>query len=173
MLRLRSRRLVVWGVVLITTVVGVVFVHDYLWCFWEDPGIETVSGSVAESKSRRIWITSLQAIPNEVSAAGETVHIDSAWLEYSSQKSERWLTPAEQRLGGVNICFTISGNAPDSDCFFSPNDDGWSVTECGSQTETVYTVDLKDASDVKDLRLSFLSSFDEPRPKDIRFVPQP
>lgn len=166
------RKTAIFAVVLATASFGFVLAHDYLW-IWEESGIATTSKTAAESKARGICITSLKAVPSDLSIQGRTVRISSAWLEYCSSQSERWLAPAEQRLNGVSLCFTISGDLDPED-FFVVGDDGAGVTECSWSHDTrVYVIDLDQASAVEGLRLSLTDTFDSPRPKNIRFVVQP
>lgn len=171
MLKSRSSKVAAFGV-LIFSVAGLVLVHDYLW-IWEESGIATSSKTVAESKARGICITPLKAVPSDLSIQGRAVRISSAWLEYCSSQSERWLAPAEQRLNGVSLCFTTSGDLDPED-FFVVGDDGAGVTECSwSHDTTVHVIDLDQTSAVESLRLSLTDTFDSPRPKNIRFVVQP
>src|SRR5262245_6773114 len=83
-----------------------VVVHDHVWC--SDEPVATVSRSVAAAKARGVWVASLQPSPSELSLPDRTVHINSVWVEHCSRQSDRFLGPAEQRLGGFYLCFTVA-----------------------------------------------------------------
>jgi hypothetical protein len=134
------------------------------------PSAHTVSGSAAEAKARGIWVASFVASPAELSTRTQTVHINAAWLESRSHRRQMLLGPSERTLGGYTFCFTLSEGSLGHDYFFVPDDSGVGVAENGG---TIYTTDIREPSDVADLRLSLVSSFDEPRSKNIRFVPHP
>jgi hypothetical protein len=133
------------------------------------PSAHTVSRSPSESKARGVWVASLVAAPAEVLTPKQTVHIDSAWVESRSHRTEKLCGASERRLGGYALCFTLAEGSLDHDYFFVPGDSGAGVAENGG---TVYTTDIHEPSDIANLRLSLISSWHDPRPKNIRFTPK-
>jgi hypothetical protein len=147
-----------------------VCVHDFVWCS-DDYG-ETTSRNATEAKARGVWIASLKAAPAELPLPGRTIHIDSAWIEYRSHRSERIMSPTETRLDGYSLCFTLAEGPVGHDYFFVPDDDGAGLTECGwSDGRPVYVADLEQPSDARSLRLSLVSSWHEPLHRNISFAP--
>jgi hypothetical protein len=136
--------------------------------FWDEPSFATASMTATESKSRGLWVASLRGVPAELTLPKQTVHIDSAWVEFRSHRTEKLWGPSECRLGGYSISFTLAEGSLDHDYFFVPGDSGAGVTECGG---TLYTMDLKDSADVNTLQLSLISSWQDSRSKNISFVP--
>ena len=134
------------------------------------PSAHTVSRSASEAKARGIWVASYVASPPEVRTSTQTVHIASAWLESQSHRRQMLLGPSERRLGGYTLCFTLAEGRLRPDHFFVPDDSGVGVAENGG---TIYTTDIHEPADIADLRLSLVSSWQEPRSKNIRFTPQP
>lgn len=134
------------------------------------PFAHTVSRSASESKARGLWVASLTASPAELSTPTQTLRIDAAWLESRSHPSQRLWGASERSLGGYTLCFTLSEGSLDHDYFFVPDDSGVGVAENGG---FIYTTDVREPSDVANLRLSLVSSWQEPRLKNIRFMPQP
>jgi hypothetical protein len=139
------------------------------------PSAHTVSTSASEAKARGIWVASFVASPAELHTRTKAVHIDAAWLESQSHRRQMLLGPSERSLGGYALCFTLSEGSLDHDYFFVPGDSGVGVAENGGAKDAgfIYTMDIREPSDVADLRLSLVSSWHEPRTKDIRFVRQP
>jgi hypothetical protein len=134
------------------------------------PSAHTVSRSAGEAKARGLWVSSFVASPAELSTRTQTVHIDAAWLESRSHRRQMLLGPSERSLGGYTLCFTLAEGSLAHDYFFVPDDSGVGVAENGG---TIYTTDIREPSDVAELRLSLVSSWHEPRSKNIRFVPHP
>lgn len=167
------KKLACCGAVLAFMGVAFVFAHDQLWCS-DQPG-KTVSRSAAAAKARGVWVASLQASPSELSLPERTIHINSAWVEHRSRQSDRFLGPAEQRLGGFYLCFTVAESRVGRDYFFVPGDEGAGLTECSwsHDTPVVYTADLDSSDAVQNIRLSLIASWHDPRPNNIRFLPQP
>jgi hypothetical protein len=172
MLKSRSSKLAFSGVIVFTTALFV-FAHDFLWC--SDEAGDTVSKNADSARERGVWVASLQAVPSELSLPDRTVHINSVWVEHCSRQSQRFLAPAEQRLGGFHLCFTVAEGHIGRDHFFVPDDEGAGVDQCSwsHDTPTVYTADLDRPEAARDIRLSLISSWHEPRPKNICFIPQP
>jgi hypothetical protein len=139
------------------------------------PSAHTVSSSAGEAKARRIWVASFVASPAEVRTRMQTAHINAAWLESRSHRRQMLLGPSERSLGGYALCFTLAEGRLDPAYFFVPDDSGAGVAENGGGKDGgfIYTMDIREPSDVADLRLSLISSWHEPRSKDIRFVRQP
>ena len=167
-LRTRGIGITIVFCVLLASVIAVAW--NATLSFDKVPFAHTVSRSAGESRARGIWVASFVASPAELSTPTQTVHIDAAWLESRSHRTERLWGPSERSLGGYSLCFALAEGSLDRAYFFVPGDSGAGVAENGG---TVYTTDVRELSDVADLRLSLVSSWQDQRSKNIRFMPQP
>ena len=165
----RTRSLAIATVSCALLALLIVVVCNLPVAFDKVPSAHTVSTSASESKARGVWVASLVASPADVRMPTQTVHIDAAWVESRSHRTEKLCGALERRLGGYALCFTLAEGSLDHDYFFVPGDSGAGVAEYGG---TVYTTDIREPSDIADLRLSLISSWHEPRPKNIRFSPK-
>jgi hypothetical protein len=169
-LALRKRILVVVGILLVVTASIIVIAWDASLSFCDYPFGATPSVTVSESKARGVWVVSLRAVPAKLTLPAKTVHIDAAWVEARSHRTERIWGFSERRLDGYSLCFTLFEGRIGYPYYFVPDDDGAGVGEIGLPTR--YATDLKDAADATRLRLSLISGH-EPRAKNIQFVTQP
>jgi hypothetical protein len=170
MRRPRARSLAIGAGVCAVLALLLVLVCNAPVAFDKVPSAHTVSRSAGESKARGLWIASYAAFPAELHTPTQTVHINAAWVESRSHRTERLCRVSERSLGGYTLCFTLAEGSLDHDYFFVPDDSGVGVAENGG---TIYTTDIRDPSTVADLRLSVVSSWREPRSKNIRFTPSP
>ena len=172
MLTPRQRKLAVFGAFSLITA-SIVVAWDVL-SDSDDASQETTSHTATEAKARGILVMSLQASPAELALPGRTVHINSAWVEAHSHRTERLWGSSEQRLDGYSLCFTFSEGSIGHTHFLVPDDEGAGVGERSwSKVLIVYTTDLEHPSDATKIRLSLVSSWHDPRPKNIHFTAQP
>jgi hypothetical protein len=167
---LRTRSLAVAAALCVLLALVMVVAWNATLSFDKVPFAHSVSRSARESKARGLWVSSLVASPAELNTPKQTVHVDAAWVESRSHRTERLWGAAERRLGGYTLCFTLAEGSLDHDYFFVPDDSGVGVAENGG---TIYTTDVREPSDIANLRLSLVSSWQDPRSKNIRFIPQP
>lgn len=158
MLALRKRILAIVGILFVVTASIIVVAWNASLSLCDDPFGATTSMTASESKGRGVWVVSLLAVPGELTLPGKTVHIDAAWVEARSHRTEKIWGPSERRLDGYSLSFTLSEGKIGYPYFFVPNDDGAGVSEHGDIRCTLYTTDLKDVSDATRLRLSLISS---------------
>jgi hypothetical protein len=166
---LRTRSLAIAAVICALLALLIVVLCKVPLLFDKVPSAHTVSRSASESKARGLWIGSFVAFPAKLSTPKQTVHINAAWLESRSHRTERLCGTSERSLGGYSLCFTLAESSLDHDYFFVADDSGAGVAENGG---TIYTTDVREPSDIANLRLSLVSSWHDPRPKNIRFIPK-
>ena len=166
----RARSLAILAGICAVLALLIVLVCNAPLPFDKVPFAHTVSRSASESKTRGLWVASYTASPQELYTPTQTLHIDAAWVESRSHRTERLCRVSERGLGGYTLCFTLAEGSLDRNYFFVPDDSGVGVAENGG---TIYTTDIPDPSAMADLRLSVVSSWREPRPKNIRFIPSP
>jgi hypothetical protein len=107
-LALRKRILVVVGILLVVTASIIVIAWDASLSFCDYPFGATPSVTVSESKARGVWVVSLRAVPAKLTLPAKTVHIDAAWVEARSHRTERIWGFSERRLDGYSLCLHCS-----------------------------------------------------------------
>lgn len=140
---------------------------------------EHESWTVAEARERSILVTELEAVPAELEvASGGRVRVREAWVEERARSTHRlvWLA-AEERVGGYRLHLTFDNGAnfvgrsarvvlregtPESGLSGHSRGDG----------RELFFVELDDP-DVSGVRLILARKFDDPRGKDVRFIPKP
>ncbi len=172
MLTPRQRKLAVFGAFSLITA-SIVATWNVL-SNSDDASQETTSYTATEAKARGILVMSLQASPTELSLPGRTVHINSAWVETHSHRTDRLWGSSEQRLDGYSLCFTFYEGSIGHTHFLVPDDEGAGVSERSwTKALVVYTTDLKQPSDATQIHLSLVSSWHDPRQKNIHFTGHP
>lgn len=138
-----------------------------MYGFWEET--DNISMDVGQSKQRQIFVHSLTASPAQLSYEPGNLHIESAWIEARSRTRRHFWGNHEDRGSGYTLCFTLSQKWLPSEYMFVAGDDGWSVTGNRSQDREVFSLELDSIQAAHDVRLSLISDFNAPRPKDIFF----
>ncbi|QIF02389.1 hypothetical protein [Roseimicrobium sp. ORNL1] len=138
---------------------------------WDEPGQETISQSEDMALARGTWRQSLQASPMELSIDGQTIHINSAWVEQNSHQSERWWGTSETPLDGYSLCFTLAGHSIPRSHYFTTGDDSYPVTETSwSSTIVTYTAELQRPEDASGIQLTLTTmTKDDSNSPQLRF----
>jgi hypothetical protein len=139
---------------------------------------EHESWSVAEARRRGVLVADLEAVPAEVEvAAGGRVRVREAWVEERARSTHRliWL-PTEERVGGyrLHLTFDEGEDFVGRSARMAGREDAPEIDLGGhvlSDGRHLYVVPLDDP-DVSGLRLILARKFDDPRGKEVRFVPK-
>jgi hypothetical protein len=137
------------------------------------PSGDNESESVTEAQRRAILVSEWSVAPPALEIQGGRLEFGEAWVEERSRSTRRlvWFS-AEDRVGGYRLhvpyTFRADGQASGS-MMLVPDDNG--VGHAVGQDRGMYTLFLDDP-DVAGLRLSVVESFQAPRDRNIRLIPQ-
>jgi hypothetical protein len=81
------------------------------------------------------------------------------------------MSPAETRMDGFSLCFTVADGSIGSESVLVSGDEGPGFSVCGWEGHTVYVADLEHAPGAHKLNLSLVAEWHDPIPMKIDFVP--
>jgi hypothetical protein len=120
------------------------------------------SYSVAQARSRGTLINEVEMTPPTFKWKKWEVAIGQAWLE-------------KRKAGGCYLCFQIANGKEALDFvdkeagFFVKGDENGSVRHVHAKN-WIQVVEQLESDDISNVRFSFIGSFKDERPKNIRFV---
>ncbi len=147
---------------------------DALWGLLVPKGGPIYSSSAAEARRRGTLIAELKVEPGELKVAGSSIKFRDAWIE--KRLEVVWDNDGRRKriMDGYNLTFRLQKGGDEvisnKDLFFTANDEGKGLESLwGPKVPTLFVAPV-DKEDVSKVRLSLLSNWKGPRPKNIKFV---